>query len=254
MNMYLHEMDKVNIAKGDTINSPKYLENDGLMKFDIVVVNPPFSFKKWGGEAATKEKDKYKRFNRGTPPLSKGDYAFISHMIASTYEDNGKAGVVVPHGVLFRGSKEGIIRQALIEENLLEAVIGLPENLFFGMGIPAAILIFNRGKLTDKVLFIDANREKGTKKTQNFLRKDDLNKIYKTFKAFETIDKYSYAATIDEIRENDCNLNILRYVDTFEPEAPIDITAVQTEINTLESELKTVKTEMNDFLNELGLI
>lgn len=252
MNMYLHEMDKANIAKGDTINSPKHLENDGLMKFDIVVANPPFSLKKWGGETATKEKDKYKRFNRGTPPSSKGDYAFISHMIASTYEDNGKVGVVVPHGVLFRGSKEGTIREALIEENLLEAVIGLPENLFFGTGIPAAVLIFNRGKRTDKVLFIDASREKGTKKTQNFLRKDDLKKIYRTFKAFETIDKYSYAATIDEIRENDYNLNIPRYVDTFEPEAPIDIAAVQTEINTLEKELNDVKSEMSNYLKELG--
>jgi type I restriction enzyme M protein len=252
MNMYLHEMDKANIAKGDTINSPKHIEGDALMKFDIVVANPPFSLKKWAGDKVLAGDAPYKRFDRGLPPDSKGDFAFISHMIASTYEQTGKVGVVVPHGVLFRGSKEGTIRQALIDDNLLEAVIGLPANLFFGTGIPACILIFNRSKVTDDVLFIDASREHGTQKTQNLLRTEDLDKIAKTFTDFETIDKYSYRATLAEIQENDYNLNIPRYVDTFEPEAPIDITAVQDEIKTLETELSEVKSQMTNYLKTLG--
>ncbi len=128
------------------------------MKFHIVVANPPFSLDKWGAEDALA--DQYSRFHRGVPPKSKGDYAFITHMLETTYEDVGKVGVIVPHGVLFRGSSEGKIREQLIKENLLEAVIGLPSNLFFGTGIPAAILIFNRGKGDNKdVFFIDASRE-----------------------------------------------------------------------------------------------
>jgi type I restriction enzyme M protein len=252
MNMYLHEMDKANIAKGDTINSPRHLENDNLMKFDIVVANPPFSLSKWAGDKVLAGDEPYKRFERGTPPSSKGDFAFILHMIASTYENTGKVGVVVPHGVLFRGSSEGRIREALIDDNLLEAVIGLPANLFFGTGIPACILIYNRGKKTDDVLFIDASREHGTQKTQNVLTDENLDKIFKTYIDFKTIDKYSYRATVAEIQENDYNLNIPRYVDTFEPEAPIDITAVQTEIKTLDEELNTVKNEMSDYLKTLG--
>ncbi|HMG14572.1 MAG TPA: class I SAM-dependent DNA methyltransferase, partial [Saprospiraceae bacterium] len=143
MNMFLHEMDNATIEWGDTLNNPRLLEGDQLRKFDIVVANPPFSLDKWGADNAMA--DQFKRFHRGVPPKSKGDYAFITHMIETTYEDIGKVGVIVPHGVLFRGSSEGRIREELIKENLLEAVIGLPSNLFFGTGIPAAILIFNKG-------------------------------------------------------------------------------------------------------------
>ncbi|MCK4407463.1 MAG: type I restriction-modification system subunit M [Bacteroidales bacterium] len=251
MNMFLHGMDSADIEWGDTINNPKLLEGDNLMKFDVVVANPPFSLDKWGHEDA--EADRFKRFLRGIPPRTKGDYAFILHMIETAEPNAGKVGVIVPHGVLFRGSSEGKIRKQLIDENLLEAVIGLPSNLFFGTGIPAAILIFNKGKGDNKdVLFIDASKEYEEGKKQNKLRDKDISRIVEAYKKFETVGKYAYRATIDEIKENDYNLNIPRYVDTFEDEKPIDIQAVQKEIEELEKELVNVRKEMDGYLKELG--
>lgn len=263
MNMFLHEMDNANIEWGDTLNNPRLLENDQLMKFHIVVANPPFSLDKWGADHALA--DQYKRYHRGVPPKSKGDYAFISHMIETTYEDIGRMGVIVPHGVLFRGSSEGKIREQLIKENLLEAVIGLPSNLFFGTGIPAAILIFNKAKDKNKdVLFIDASREFESGKNQNRLREKDIQHIVNTYKAYKAAnpingdegivieDKYAYRATFKEIQGNDFNLNIPRYVDTFEEEEPIDIKATQEEINRLKAELAVVEKEMEKYLKELG--
>lgn len=250
MNMFLHEMDNARIEWGDTINNPKLTENDALMKFDVVVANPPFSLDKWGAENA--ESDKYNRFHRGTPPASKGDYAFISHMI-ETLNEHGRAGVVLPHGVLFRGSSEGKIREQLVKENLLKAVIGLPSNLFFGTGIPAAILIFDKNKGNNKdVLFIDASNEYESGKNQNRLRDEDVLKIYNTFHNWEEIEKYSHIATLDEIKENDYNLNIPRYVDTFEEEEPIDIASTQAEIKELKSRIAEVEKQMEEYLTELG--
>jgi type I restriction enzyme M protein len=182
-------------------------------------------------------------------------------MIETTYEDSGKVGVVVPHGVLFRGASEGKIRQKTIEENILEAVIGLPANLFFGTGIPAAILIFNKGKGENKnVLFIDASKHYESAKNQNKLRPADIEHIVATYRKFNNgklpaglvEDKFSFVATFDEIKENEFNLNIPRYVDTFEEEEEVDIAKVQTEIEKLEGELKTVQAEMNKYLKELG--
>jgi type I restriction enzyme M protein len=264
MNMFLHEMDNADIEWGDTLNNPRLLEGDQLMNFHIVVANPPFSLDKWGADNALA--DQYNRFHRGTPPKSKGDYAFITHMIETTYEDVGKTGVIVPHGVLFRGSSEGKIREQLIKENLLEAVVGLPANLFFGTGIPAAILIFNKGKRDNKdVLFIDASREYQEGKNQNRLREDkDIKHIVDTYKTFKSAaplttdegavieDKYAYRATLKEIEENDYNLNIPRYVDTFEEEAPIDIAVTQVEISRLKGELAEVENKMGEYLKELG--
>ena len=251
MNMFLHEMDNAHIEWGDTLNNPLLRENDALMKFDIVVANPPFSLDKWGAENASS--DRYNRFSRGVPPKSKGDYAFITHMI-ETLNEHGRAGVVLPHGVLFRGSSEAKIRRQLIEENLLKAVIGLPANLFFGTGIPASILVFdkNKGDNTD-VLFIDASREFASGKNQNSLREQDIEKIYETYRNWETVDKYSYVASRKEIEENEFNLNIPRYVDTFEEEEPVDIAATQVEIKRLKLELNEVEKQMEDFLIELGL-
>ena len=251
MNMFLHSFDGARVEWGDTLNNPKLLEGDGLMKFDIVVANPPFSLDKWGQENA--EGDGYQRFHRGVPPKSKADYAFISHMIETTVEGTGKVGVIVPNGVLFRGGAEGKIRRRLIEENLLEAVIGLPEKLFFGTPIPAAVLLFNKGKTTKDVLFIDGSRECEEGKRQNALRDEDVEKIAATFRAFETVEKYSYRATVDEIVENEFNLNIPRYVDTFEEEEPVDIATVQQEIETLEQELASVRGDLDGYLKELGL-
>ncbi|MFC0875299.1 type I restriction-modification system subunit M [Saccharicrinis sp. FJH2] len=254
MNMFLHGRDNATIEWGDTLNNPLHKENDTIKKFDIVVANPPFSLDKWGADMAAS--DQYGRFWRGVPPKSKGDYAFISHMVESLNE-HGRAGVVLPHGVLFRGSSEGKIRKALIEENKLKAVIGLPANLFFGTGIPACILIFDKSRSTDKgqdknVLFIDASREFENGKNQNFLREEDIDKIYQTYKNRKSIDKYSYVATLDEIRENDYNLNIPRYVDTFEEEEPIDIAATQKEIESIKNEMTAVEEQMAAYLKELG--
>lgn len=251
MNMFLHEKDNARIEWCDTITNPKLIEGDSLMKFDIVVANPPFSLDKWGADLA--EGDKYRRFWRGIPPKSKGDYAFISHMVEIALDGKGRVGVIVPHGVLFRGSSEGLIRRKFIEENILDAVIGLPAQLFYGTGIPAAILIFDkgRGRKTD-VLFIDASREYEDNKKQNRLREQDINKIVKTYRAYKTVDKYAYRATLDEIKEAEINLNIPRYVDTFEEEEEIDIKAVQKEIEDLECELAKTRAEMQKYLSELG--
>jgi type I restriction enzyme M protein len=260
MNMFLHEMDNARIEWCNTITSPRLVEGDRLMKFNVVVANPPFSLDKWGQDHA--ENDPYNRFWRGIPPKSKGDYAFISHMVETALEDEGRVGVIVPHGVLFRGGAEGKIRQKLIEDNTIEAVIGLPANLFFGTGIPAAIVIFNKARKAwsearsnrDKhVLFIDASREYQDDKNQNRLRQQDIHKIVEVFGAFEAVDKYAYTATLDEIAANEFNLNIPRYVDTFEPEPEVDIPTVQKEIAVLEAELATVEAELAGYLKELGL-
>ncbi len=257
MNMLLHGFDSATIRWGDTIRNPKLKEGDALMKFDTVVANPPFSLDKWGADEA--EDDEHKRFWRGTPPKSKGDWAFISHMIEVANE-RGTVGVIVPHGVLFRGASEGRIRQQTIDENILEAVIGLPANLFFGTGIPAAIIIFRKGRKNENVLFIDASKEFENGKNQNKLRDEDIKHIVDTYRKFSagelaqgvTEDKYAYVATREEIAENDYNLNIPRYVDTYEEEEEIDIVAVQGEIDSLESELTEVKAKMKGYLTELG--
>ncbi len=251
MNMFLHGMDNFRIEWGDTLRNPRLIEGDRLMKFDIVVANPPFSLDKWGYEEASA--DPFHRYHRGLPPKSKGDWAFISHMVETAREGTGRIGVVVPHGVLFRGAAEGRIRQKMIEGNLLEAVIGLPANLFFGTGIPAAILLFNKGKTHGDVLFIDASRDFKDAKNQNVLTEEHLDRIVATHKAFHTVEKYAYRATPQELADNDFNLNIPRYVDTFEEEAEIDLGAVKQEIASLESQLTAVRAKMDGYLKELGL-
>jgi type I restriction enzyme M protein len=253
MNMFLHNVDSAHIEWEDTIRHPQFIDDDALMKFDVVIANPPFSLDKWGQEIAAE--DHYGRFYRGIPPKSKGDWAFISHMLATAVEGKGRVGVVVPHGVLFRGGQEGKIREALIRENLLDAVIGLPANLFFGTGIPAALMIFDKQRKpngNDKVLFIDAGREFAQNTNQNMLRPQDINKIVDTFQKRKTIYKYSYLASYAEIEENEFNLNIPRYVDTFEEEEEIDIAAVQKEIKQIEIELAQTQAKMSAYLKELG--
>ncbi|MCY1019689.1 type I restriction-modification system subunit M [Pyxidicoccus sp. MSG2] len=255
MNMFLHDMTIAHIEWGDTLLEPKHIAADKLMTFEVVVANPPFSLDKWGAERAGEEARHYNRWHRGVPPKSKGDYAFISHMIESTTPGTGRVAVVVPHGVLFRGGSEGEIRRKLIEENLLDAVIGLPSNLFFGTGIPAAILVLrrDRSKRTD-VLFIDASREFEDSKNQKKLRVDvEVAKVVATYAKRKNVDKYAYVALRKEIEVNDFNLNIPRYVDTFEAEDAVDLAAVQTEIDGIEIELARVRKEMAKALKELGL-
>jgi len=251
MNMFLHAEDNHRIEWGDTLRNPKLLDGNGLLKhFDIVVANPPFSLEKWGHEAAAG--DPYKRFRRGLPPRTKADYAFILHMVETMKPGTGRMAVVVPHGVLFRGAAEGKIRQKLIEENLLDVVIGLPEKLFYGTGIPAAVLVLRKKKTDDKVLFIDASRNYQDGKNQNVLRKRDLERIEQTVRARQSVDKYAYLASPAEMAENDFNLNIPRYVDTFEEAEAIDLKAVREERLTLKAELAMLEEKMAGYLKELG--
>jgi len=251
MNMFLHGEDNHRIEWGDTIRNPLLRDNnDSLLHFDIVVANPPFSLDKWGQEGANN--DRFGRFRRGVPPKTKGDYAFISHMIETLKPKTGRMGVVVPHGVLFRGAAEGKIRTQLIEENLLDAVIGLPEKMFFGTSIPAAILIFKKNKTDSNVLFIDASREFKSGKNQNRLSADNIQKIVDTYKSRESDDKYAYLASLQEIKDNDHNLNIPRYVDTFEEEDEIDLMAVRAKRLELQAQLNELEAEMEVYLQELG--
>jgi len=250
MNMFLHEINDADIVWGDTLRNPLHIEGDHLMKFDVVVANPPFSLDKWGAEELAN--DPYGRFTYGLPPKSKGDYAFVQHMLASL-NGHGRMGVVLPHGVLFRGGSEGKIRKGILEDNLLDAVIGLPANLFFGTGIPACILIFKKGRKEKDVLFIDASREYNKEKNQNSIDDTHIAKILDVYRNRKEVEKYSHRATMEEIRENDYNLNIPRYVDTFEEEEPVDIEATKRRIAEIEKELAEVKKQMQGYLEELGL-
>lgn len=256
MNMFLHSFDSARIEWCDTLNSPLLVENDRLMKFNCVVANPPFSLDKWGAENA--ESDQFNRFWRGVPPKSKADWAFITHMVDTALEKEGRVAVVVPHGVLFRGAAEGRIRRKMIEENLLDAVIGLPGNLFQTTNIPVAILVFDRSREKGgpqenckDVLFVDASREFVSGKNQNSLSDEHIEKIMRTYRERKDVEKYAHVADVAEIKENDFNLNIPRYVDTFEEEEEIDIDAVQREIEQLEKELVEVRKQMSIKLKEI---
>lgn len=265
MNMYLHGIDDAKIEWGDTLANPLHLEDGKLMKFQAIVANPPFSLDKWAmgfaGEGTNDKKfkmdaslDPHRRFEWGVSPSSKGDYAFVQHMLYSLAE-NGRMATILPHGVLFRGSSEGKIRKQIIDMNFLDAVIGLPEGLFFGTGIPACIMVFKKDRKRNDVLFIDAssdgNYEKG--KTQNKLRNQDIDRIVDTYEKWEAIEKYSYVTTLQEIKENDYNLNIPRYVDTFEEEEPVDMDAVKVNIANIKQELQEVESKLEKYLEELGL-
>ena len=223
MNMLLHGLPDVTIEKGDTIRDPKLVDEGELLLYDRVIANPPFSLDEWGRDVA--ESDGYGRFRFGLPPKTKGDFAFVQHMVA-VLNNSGRLGVVMPHGVLFRGAAEGKIRQGLLREDLLEAVIGLPPNLFYGTGIPASILVLNRDKPVarrGRVLFIDASAEFEEGGNQNRLRDQDIRHIADTFGAYADGDKYARVVPLAEIDQNDWNLNISRYVDTSEEQERIDV-------------------------------
>lgn len=258
MNMFLHGMDSAHIEWGDTLNNPLLVENDQLMKFDICVANPPFSLKKWGAENA--DADKYRRFWRGVPPKDKGDYAFITHMIETLKPKTGRMAVIVPHGVLFRSGAEGKIRQHLIEENIIDAVIGLPSGLFQTTGIPVAILVIDRSREVGgerqnekDVLFIEASKEFKPGKAISVLTAENADKIYNTFIERKEVEKFAHIAKPSEIKENDYNLNITRYVDTFEEEAEVDISATIKELEELNPKLEKLEAQMKDYLNQLGI-
>ncbi len=258
INMFLHGMDSARLEWGDTLNNPLLVEEDSLMKFDICVANPPFSLKKWGAENA--ESDKYKRFYRGIPPKNKGDYAFITHMVETAKPKTGRVAVIVPHGVLFRGSVESRIREAFLKENIIDAVIGLPAGLFQTTGIPVAILVIDRsrekgGKNQNKkdILFIEASKEFKPGKAQNTLTQENIEKIYSTYAERKEIDKFSRLVKFKKIEENDFNLNITRYVDTFEEEPEIDISANIKKLKELNPKIEKLEKQMAKHLKDLNI-
>ena len=252
MNMLLHGLPDARIEKGDTIRDPQLVEEAGLLLYDRVIANPPFSLDEWGREVA--ESDGYGRFRFGVPPKTKGDLAFVQHMVA-VLNAEGRLGVVMPHGVLFRGSAEGKIRQGLLQEDLFEAVIGLAPNLFYGTGIPASILVLNRDKPAErkgKVLFIDASGGCEEGSNQNRPRDQDIEHVAKTFHAFADVEKYARVVPLDEIEQNDWNLNISRYVDTSDEEERIDVREAVRKLRELEGERAAAEATMNRYLAELG--
>ncbi|NRG47793.1 type I restriction-modification system subunit M [Bacillus sp. CRN 9] len=253
MNLLLHDLPDHSIVKGDTIRQPRLIEDGEIMLFDRVIANPPFSLKEWGREEA--ESDPYGRFQYGIPPKNAGDYAFVQHMVASLKSD-GVAGVVMPHGVLFRGGAEGKIRKGLLENDLLEAVVGLPSNLFYGTGIPACILIFNRDKKENqkgKVFFIAAEDEYQEGKNQNTLRNIDINRIVDAFHRYEEIEKFARVVSLEEIEGNEYNLNISRYIDKSMDEEQVDIESVIGDILQLESEQTEIRARLNKYLREINI-
>lgn len=277
LNMLLHNFTNADLRKGDTLVEPKHLSGTNeLMLFDRVVANPPFSMSEWWTPAETivetkvdkngKEKkvtpnytkvvsDAYGRLKYGVPPRGYADMAFLQHMIAVLKQD-GKAGVVLPHGTLFRSGSEGKIRQALLDADLVEGIVGLPSALFYNTGIPASIWIINKNKTAqqkDKVVIIDASNEYKEGKNQNELLTEHIDKIIASYDAFENVEKYMRVVDLEEIAENDYNLNISRYIDTSEPEQIVDLQAVKTTIAELETKEQSIDAKLANFLNDLGI-
>ncbi len=252
MNLLLHGLRSAQIKRCDTLRDPQLLEKGQLKKFDMVIANPPFSLKNWGYEMA--QNDPYKRFRFGISPKGYADYAFVQHMIAIV-NDKGKVGVVLPHGALFRGGAEGKIRQGILEEDLVEGVIGLPAKLFYGAGIPACLLIINKDKPKErkgKVFFLYGANDYLEGKKQNKLRRQDLEKIVSAFKEFKAAQKYCRPVSLNEIRDNDYNLNIARYIDATEEEKQVNIQKTIDEVINLEQEAVRVKQKVTAYLRELG--
>jgi len=251
MNMILHDVNykQFDIRQEDTLEHPQHDQYD---RFEAIVANPPFSAH-WSANPLHMSDDRFASYGK-LAPKTKADFAFVQHMIHHL-ADNGTMAVVLPHGVLFRGAAEGHIRRYLIEErNLIDAVIGLPANVFYGTSIPTCILVLKKCRTSPKdILFIDANAHFEKGKNQNNLRPQDIDKIIAAYDARMDEDKYSHVATLEEVAENDYNLNIPRYVDTFEEEEPVDIKAVAEELHKLESSMEQTDKTIDDFCKQLGI-
>jgi len=256
MNLLLHGVDDAQVERGDTLRNPRLLQAEGskaLRTFDRVLANPPFSLKAWGHEV-WKTGDPYGRDAYGCPPKSYGDLAFVQHMVASLNK-KGMLGVVLPHGILFRGGAEGKIRRGLLEDDLIEAVVGLAPNLFYGTGIPACVLVINRAKRKarrKKVLFINGAEAFLEGKNQNTLTEDNVTRLSKAFHAYKDEDRFARVVPLEEIAENDHNLNIARYVQTAEEEAPIDVAAELSKLKEFQAQRNTAEAKMMGYLKELG--
>ena len=254
INMFLHGLDSADIRRGDTIANPQFLtQNGNLQTFDICVANPPYSIKDWESEIF--KTNKYGRLEGyDMPPEKNADYAFVLHIIKSM-NVNGRAGIVLPHGVLFRGGAEGRIREQILKNDLIETVIALPSKLFYGTGIPAAILILNKNKpenKKNKVLIIDAEKDFLEGKNQNSLRPQDINKIVKAYDGYYDIEKYARVVDIKEVTENDYNLNINQYIDSSEQEEVINVKTTWEELKKLEKEREMINKKVDGFLKELN--
>ena len=249
MNMIMHNVHykKFDIKQEDTLEKPQHIDK----RFEAIVANPPFSTK-WSANNLFMSDERFSQYGK-IAPSSKADYAFVTHMIHHL-DDNGTLAVVLPHGALFRGGAEGHIREYLIrEKNYLDAVIGLPGNIFYGTSIPTSIMVFKKSRNTKDILFIDASEHFEKVKTQNVLREEHIDKIISTYSNRNTEDKYSYLASPEELIENEYNLNIPRYVDTFEEEEPIDLEAVSNELKSLENEITDTDKTISDFCDELNI-
>ena len=257
MNLLLHGLRDARIEKGDTIRNPRLLDTEGnLILYDRVIANPPFSLDAWGADDVSGENEKksFNRFIYGIPPKNMGDLAFVQHMVA-TLNAKGACGVVMPHGVLFRGSGDGRIREGMLKVDLFEAIIGLPENLFAGTGIPATVLILNKAKAAErkgKVLFIHAAKEFEERPKKNILGEGNITRIVHAFRAWKDDDRFCRIVDIKEIEENDFNLNISRYIDTLEPEKPIDLKAELAKLWAAEKVRDEAAARMNALLKEMG--
>ena len=253
INMFLHGLDSADIQRGDTLADPKFLNPDGSLKtFDICVANPPYSISEWEYEIF--KHDKYGRVtDYEMPPAKKADYAFVLHMVKSMNE-NGRAGIVLPHGVLFRGGAEGRIREGLIKNDLIEAIIALPAKLFYGTGIPAAIVIFNKNKPEshkNRILIIDAEQDYEEGKNQNRLRKKDIEKIVLAFEGYHDIEKYARVIPVKELEENEFNLNVRRYIENGEDEVVVDVKTVWSEVKEIEKDREVIDKKVEGYLKEL---
>ena len=250
MNMIMHDVHykRFDIKNEDTLGKPQHED----MRFEAIVANPPFSAN-WNANPLFMSDDRFSAYGR-LAPKSKADFAFVQHMIHQL-ADNGTMACVLPHGVLFRGAAEGHIRRYLIEErNYLDAVIGLPANIFYGTSIPTCIMVLKKERThKDSILFIDASQHFEKVKTQNYLREEDINLIIDTYTNRITTDKYSYVATLQEVAENDHNLNIPRYVDTFEEEEPVDLEAVAQELKAIDTDMANTDATIADYCKQLGI-
>ncbi|MFL2076082.1 type I restriction-modification system subunit M [Marinilactibacillus psychrotolerans] len=250
MNLILHGVDKedIRLRNGDTLN--KDWPSDEPYTFDSVLMNPPYSAK-WSADNSFLDDSRFNKFGN-LAPKSKADFAFLLHGYYHLKE-TGTMAIVLPHGVLFRGAAEGVIRKKLLEDGSIYAVIGMPSNLFFGTSIPTTVIILKKNRTERDVLFIDASKDFIKEKNQNKLTKENIDKVVNTYKNRENIDKYAHLAEFDEIKENDFNLNIPRYVDTFEEEEPIDIEQLSKEIVSLNNEIKQAESEFLSMLDELEI-
>ena len=259
--MIMHDVhfSRFDIKNEDTLERPQHIDH----RFEAVVANPPFSAN-WSADPLKMDDERFSSYGK-LAPKTKADFAFVQHMIHQL-DTNGTMACVLPHGVLFRGSSEGHIREYLIKEkNYLDAVIGLPANIFYGTGIPTCIVVLKKQRThSNHILFVDASGVENYEKvkTQNVLRPQDIDRIISTYHTFSQSihveagvveDKYSYVTTLDEIAENDYNLNIPRYVDTFEEEEPVDLQEVAQDLKQLNEDMKQTDQTIAEYCKELGI-